>query len=65
MSLIPCTQSCLYQRDGLCTLEQASSAASLASPNDLCLNFTPRSNQHSDGLSDIRNPDQGESFRSR
>lgn len=63
MSLIPCTQSCLYQRDGLCTLERASSAAGLASPNDQCLNFTPRSNQYGNGLADVRDPDQAEPLR--
>lgn len=58
MSLIPCTQNCKYQTDGLCTLELAD-AGGQAVPNDLCLNFTPRtSNQHSDGLPDVANPDQ-------
>ncbi len=59
MSLIPCTQNCKFQNEGLCTLAQAQPVASLTVPNDACLNFTPRmSNQHSDGLSNIANPDQ-------
>ncbi len=60
MSLIPCTQNCKYQREGLCTLDQApQSAMGQAVPNDACLNFTPRpSNQHSDGFTDVAHPDQ-------
>ena len=60
MSLIPCTQNCKYQTDGLCTLAQAQSVVNQAAvPNDACLNFTPRlSNQHSNGLPDIAHPDQ-------
>ena len=58
MSFIPCTQNRRFQNEGLCTLAQAQSAGQ-AVPNDTCLNFTPRlSNQHSDGLTDIANPDQ-------
>ena len=60
MSLIPCTQNCKYQADGLCTLDQTPSAVNQAAvPNDACLNFTPRpSNQHGNGLSDVAYPDQ-------
>ena len=59
MSLIPCTQNCKYQDEGLCTLSQAQPSAAQAVPNEACLNFTPRrSNQHSDGLSDIVHPNQ-------
>ena len=59
VSLIPCTQNCKYQNEGLCTLAQAQPAAVQAVPNKACLNFTPRpSNQHGDGLADIAHPDQ-------
>ena len=59
MSLIPCTQNCKYQDEGLCTLAQAPSMVSQAVPNDACLNFTPRlSNQHGDSFSDVSHPDQ-------
>ena len=59
MSLIPCTQNCKFQDDGLCTLDQAR-AVGQAVPNDVCLNFTPKpSNQHSNSLSNVANPDQG------
>lgn len=62
MSLIPCTQNCRYQRDGLCTLDQASAPVSQTVPNDACLNYTPRlsprelselDRQRGDGLPDI------------
>lgn len=59
MSFIPCTQNCKFQNEGLCTLAQAQPAASLTVPNDACLNFTPRmSNQHSDGFTNVADPDQ-------
>lgn len=58
VSLIPCTQNCKYQDEGLCTLAQAQPAGQ-AVPNEACLNFTPRpSNQHGDSLTDIAHPDQ-------
>ena len=55
MSLIPCTQNCKYQTDGLCTLAQAPSVVNQAAvPNDACLNFTPRlSDQYGNGLPDV------------
>ena len=60
MSLIPCTQSCKYQTDGLCTLAQTPSMVNqTAVPNDVCLNFTPRlSDQHGDSFPDIAHPYQ-------
>ena len=60
MSLIPCTQNCKYQTDGLCTLAQAQSVVNQSVvPNDACLNFTPSlSDQHSNGFSDVAYPDQ-------
>lgn len=59
MSLIPCTQNCQFQHDGLCTLEQAAQVTtSQARPNNLCLNFTPRTDsaQRGDRLSDVGHP---------
>lgn len=41
MSLISCTQNCVYQSDGYCTLEQAVTNRQ-AVPNDFCVNFTPK-----------------------
>ena len=40
MSLIHCTQNCLYQKDGYCTLESAVKDLK-ATPNDYCVDFTP------------------------
>lgn len=58
MSLIPCTQNCKFQSEGLCTMSQAQ-AVGQAIPNDACLNFTPRlSDQHGDSFTDVANPDQ-------
>ena len=58
MSLIPCTQNCKFQNEGLCTMAQAQSVGQ-AVPNDVCLNFTPKlSDQHSDGFSDVADPNQ-------
>ena len=59
MSLIPCTQNCNDQDEGLCTLAQAQSAVNQAVPNDACLNFTPRTlNQHSDSFTNVAHPDE-------
>lgn len=59
MSLIPCTQNCKYQNEGLCTLAQAPSLVNQAVPNDACLNFTPReSNQHGNGFPNIAHPNE-------
>ena len=60
MSLIPCTQNCKYQTEGLCTLDQTPSVVNqVAIPNDACLNFTPRqSDQNRNGLSDVAHPNQ-------
>lgn len=58
MSFIPCTQNCKFQDEGLCTLAQTQ-VMGQAVPNDTCLNFTPRlSNQHSNSLTNVANPDQ-------
>ncbi|NLM83121.1 MAG: hypothetical protein GX189_00210 [Clostridiales bacterium] len=32
MSLIPCTDDCLYQKDGCCHLQYAASSGTLATP---------------------------------
>ncbi len=41
MSLIRCTQNCIYQNDGYCTLESTGKNQK-ATPNDYCVDFTPR-----------------------
>ena len=63
MSLIPCTQYCKFQSDGLCMLSQTD-LSNHAAPNEHCLNFTPRSSDQSgDGFSDRGDPNQIQSFR--
>lgn len=41
MSLIACTDDCVYQQDGYCTLERAASSG-LPGPEISCVNFVPR-----------------------
>lgn len=38
MSLIPCTSDCIYQQDGICTLESAA-AAGQPSLGGACIHF--------------------------
>ena len=40
MSLIPCTSKCVYQSDGICTLDSAA-AAGLPSLGGACIHFIP------------------------
>ena len=40
MSLIPCTSNCIYQSDGVCTLDSAA-AAGLPSLGGACIHFIP------------------------
>lgn len=60
MSLIPCTQPCRFQLDGVCRLDRAKHSVTQARPNDLCLDFTPCSDQRGDCLTDVDDPDQAE-----
>jgi len=41
--LIACTDACVYQQDGYCTLERAASCG-LPGPENTCVNFIPRRN---------------------
>lgn len=41
MSLIACTDACVYQQDGYCTLERAASCG-LPGPEHACVNFAPQ-----------------------
>lgn len=55
MSLITCTDPCVYQKDGYCSLSRA---ASVGEPGQSkCINFVP-SQQGGHGLPDIGYPDQ-------
>lgn len=40
MSLIPCTSKCVYQADGICTLDSAA-AAGQPSLGGACIHFIP------------------------
>jgi len=53
LSIIPCTENCRHQRDGMCVLCRTVNQGDNAAPNERCLNFSPRSNQDGDRLSDI------------
>ncbi len=40
MSLIPCTSACIYQSDGVCTLDSAA-AAGVPALGGACVHFIP------------------------
>ena len=64
MSLIPCLDPCVYQKDGYCSLSRAASSGSPGHKG--CVNFVPRSpvqvppdsQQGGQGLPDVGHPDQ-------
>lgn len=60
MSLIPCTDPCVYQKDGYCVLSRAASSG--AARQHSCVNFVPRqsaeSQQRGQGLTDVGHPDE-------
>lgn len=57
MSLIACTDPCVYQKDGYCSLSRAASTGE--SGQSKCINFVPSqsSQQSSHGLPNIGYPD--------
>lgn len=58
MTLIPCTDPCIYQQEGRCTLARAASCGEAALMRD-CVHFLPRpSKQDSHGLPDVLHRDQ-------
>ena len=60
MNLIPCTDPCIYQRDGRCTLPRAGSGGSPTGSHG-CVHFLPRqpaSQQNRQGLADVSYRDQ-------
>ncbi len=58
MSLIVCTDPCVYQKDGYCSLSRAASAGEPGRSG--CVNFVPvqTSQQSGHSLPDVRYPDQ-------
>ena len=57
MSLIGCTNDCLYQQDGYCLLERAMSSGE-ASDKVPCVNYVPRSQDGGQGLSNVAHTDE-------
>ena len=41
MSLIPCTDPCIYQQEGYCALSRAVSSG-IPSPSNRCIHYLPR-----------------------
>ena len=64
MSLIHCTDPCVYQRDGLCELVRA---GSWGRPGYGCVNFVPLASkplqQGCQSLPDVGNPDELQSLQ--
>lgn len=58
MSLIACTDPCVYQKDGYCSLSRAASAGETGQSG--CVNFVPvrPSKQGGHRLSNVGYPDQ-------
>lgn len=57
LSLIACTDPCVYQKDGLCSLSRAASPG--VAVHGGCVNFVPLASQQSGhGLPDIGHPDK-------
>ena len=58
MSLIACTDPCVYQKDGRCSLSRAASMGEAGQSG--CVNFVPArpSQQSGHGLSDVGHTDQ-------
>ncbi len=58
MSLIACTDPCIYQKDGYCSLSRA---ASMDRPGPRCVNFVPvrpESQERGQRLPDVSDADQ-------
>ena len=62
MSLIACTDPCVYQKDGYCSLSRAASTGETGGSK--CVNFVAvrPSQQGGHSLPDIGHPDQLQSF---
>ena len=63
MSLIFCTDPCVYQKDGYCSLSRAASTGEPGQSQ--CVNFVPVQvlKQSSHSLPDVGHPDQLQPFR--
>ena len=65
MSLIACTDPCVYQKDGRCSLSRAASPGETGQSG--CVNFVPvrQSQQRGHGLPNVGNTDQLQSLGDR
>ena len=62
LSFIACTDPCVYQKDGLCSLSRAASPGVAAHGG--CVNFVPlASQQGGHGLPDVGHPDELQPLR--
>ena len=63
MSLIICTDPCVYQKDGYCSLSRAGSAGELGQSG--CVNFVPvrPSQQGGHSLPNVAHANEFQSFR--
>ena len=59
MNLISCTDPCIYQQEGYCTLARAASTGESALLRD-CIHYLPRnpSQKHCQGLTNVFHRDQ-------
>ena len=62
MSLIPCTDHCVYQQDGYCSLSRAVSCAAPGSAVS-CVNYVPRSKDRTDRLANVVHGNELQPFR--
>lgn len=51
MSLITCTNDCVYQEDGYCYLERIASCGKPEAANDTCVHFVERKSKETGNLS--------------
>lgn len=65
MSFIACTQSCIYQSEGQCKLSRSTSLGTTIPNLNGCVHYIPlaTSNQCSQRLSNISDPNQFQSIR--
>lgn len=59
MSLIPCTDPCIYQKDGCCTLARAASGG-FPSESKRCIHYLPKhpSQQNRQSFPDVFHRDE-------
>ena len=63
MSLIVCTDPCVYQQDGYCSLARAASCGSTGGSG--CVNFVPRLQNGGQCFPDVGHPDHVQALRNR